>query len=697
MSSSEPGRRRALLHCATDADILVEISDARGRKVWSDYGGGAVDLPHGLYRVDLARHGRITSEHIDLDRSIELRTFVPPIDTPAPITGAARWDAVHVEAARWIGHHDTRAPVGKSPTTSRLLVQVHGHGRRKQPTSPLSEPLTIHDRDGREIAAITPDQAHLRGAERITVLSCAVAPGTYRLRAVRTRRDVAITIPAGYAARVFAADHGAIALGDLRVSITPLDREFDPSDPVLRATEGAVAALRTPDEPLLPYGRALLATELDRDLGFAIVATHLLWRANERDELVAALHVLEAWIDIVPDLMILDALLRGRTRRLRAPPLLRGSLSLAMSHQAQISCAADDPVARAARTAYTDSVWCTWSDRRWDESWIAPTLETMRTRGHDLRVAQFASSMAIPTVSVTDAMLSINATTATFDGRALGPGDVSIPGYRLEAVLGRGGQGTVFRAQRLRDRDTVALKVVPLLDAEHARRIERGLELERSLHHKRLLTARASGVVGNGSAMWIETELCRGSVLDMLDERGAALPVPLACQCVLDALDGLAYLHAHGAVHRDIKPGNLLLRDNRDVVIADFGLAKGVAQPGLTPGWIAAGTLHFAAHEQLEDFRSAGPASDVWSMAATLYFLLTLELPRDQYAGQSDLVAALDNPSTVIRHWAPDLPIALADCIDGALSREVARRPRDGGAFRSELFRALHPPRPMMA
>jgi hypothetical protein len=84
-------------------------------------------------------------------------------------------------------------------------------------------------------------------------------------------------------------------------------------------------------------------------------------------------------------------------------------------------------------------------------------------------------------------------------------------------------------------------------------------------------------------------------------------------------------------------------------------------------------------------------------MAATLYFLLTLELPREQYAGQSELVAALDNAPLAIRHWAPDLPIALADCIDGALSRDVARRPQDGGAFRRELRRALDPSRPMGA
>jgi serine/threonine protein kinase len=142
-------------------------------------------------------------------------------------------------------------------------------------------------------------------------------------------------------------------------------------------------------------------------------------------------------------------------------------------------------------------------------------------------------------------------------------------------------------------------------------------------------------------------------------------------------------------VHRDIKPGNLLVRDDGYVMIGDLGIAKLIDAGSLTETGRAGGTAQFAPREQLLDFKRSTPASDVWSMAATLYFLLTLDLPREIYSDQSEIEAALDNPVVPIAMRSPELPPPLARCLERALSDDVAARPPDAARFRDELSAAV--------
>ncbi|HEY0985825.1 MAG TPA: serine/threonine-protein kinase [Kofleriaceae bacterium] len=695
-----------------DADVRVEVYDAKNRKLFSSDGAVETMLPRGLYRVRVERCGAIESCLVDHEGSTNLHLAGPPFDTPVPISGAAAWQAYYSSAAEHFSRVDTGSALGEPPHASRLFVLVRRADARSAPAQVPSEPLTIHDVDGRLLSTLCSTNSSLGEREGFVAFSARVAPGTYRIRAARSRRDVAITIPAGRAAHIFVADCGTVRLDDLRVALRPVDHGFDPSSRLARAMESVIAALKSPSGTLLSVARSVAPDALNDDLCFGIAVAHLAWRSQELVTFERVMDALSGVIAEVPDLVILDQL-RGPHRSpaqfaLDAPPLLRASLALAMTRPEFVSKAisADRPIARAARTAFHDSIWCTFSDRPWDERWIEPTLESLRTRSPDVDARTIACRLSLDTQTVEQTIEGLDATMPLIAGARAQLEDVRIPGYELDHVIGRGSQGTVFRARRHGDPRTVALKVVPLLGGSRdGKRVQRELDLMQRFHHPALLRNQAHGVLPDGTALWFETELYRCSLLDLVSEVDAPLALEQACSMVLRALEGLAFLHAMGVVHRDIKPSNLLLGEDDRVVIADFGLAKSLSELGqLTSTGKAAGTVRFAPPEQLVDFKRAPPASDVWSMSATLYFLLTLELPRDEYAGQSELDAALENPIVPLAERCPGMAGPIADCIDRALSSDIDLRPRNGAALRDELSAALHaaryheaapePPRP---
>lgn len=650
--------------------------------------------------MHLERCGQIETHIIEHDRNTELCLIGPLIDTPAPLKGAVDSYDYYAEAAQHYSIVDTHSPFGAPPHTSRLFVFVRRAAREAEPAHLPSEPITIRDHNGRLLTTLSTTTSHVDNRIGYLAFSVRAAPGTYRIRAARSRRDVAITVPRERAAHVFIADCGRARLDDLRVSLSPLDRSFDPSSPIARGTESAIAALKSPHKGLPSIARSLSPHAAAEDLCFGIMVAHLAWRSREFATFEGILDRLRGDVADIPDLAILYQLRRtqGSVRlqprvpplALETPPLLRASMTIAMTRP-EFDTVSDRGIERAARTVFHDSIWCTWSDRPYDERWVEPTVESLRARDPERDIRSIARTMAVTRRTVERTIDGLDATMPLIGGKRARHEDVRVPGYTLCEVLGRGGQGTVFRARRHSDRRSVAIKVVPLLGAPgHRERLERELNLQRGLSHSALLGIGACGALPDSEGLWLETELCRGSMLDLVSEADAPLSVDRACRGVLEALDGLAYLHAGGMVHRDIKPSNLLIRDDDSVVIADFGLAKSLFDTGqLTATGQAAGTVRFAPREQLIDFKRAPPASDVWSMAATLYFLLSLELPRDEYVDQSELDAAMENTIVPLLERCPDVPSPLARCIDRALSLDMDQRPRDGAALRAELAAVL--------
>jgi eukaryotic-like serine/threonine-protein kinase len=278
-----------------------------------------------------------------------------------------------------------------------------------------------------------------------------------------------------------------------------------------------------------------------------------------------------------------------------------------------------------------------------------------------------------------------------------GPEAPSIAGYEIGDELGKGGMGVVYRARRLADNQTVAVKVMLAKIAvdENARKLFlREIETARTLQHPNIVSLLESNSAG--SAFYFVMDYCNGGSLDHLIARqGGKLPFSMAAPIMAQCLRGLDYAHQRKYVHRDLKPQNVLL-DNTSGKwtprITDFGLSKNFEMAGLS-GMTATGsyggTYCFMPREQLTDFKYLQPASDVWSMAATFYNMLTGCFPLSFPANRDPVEVILHDEPTPVRQHEPAVPAAVADCIDRGLATDRAKRFQTAAEMLSAFERAL--------
>lgn len=277
------------------------------------------------------------------------------------------------------------------------------------------------------------------------------------------------------------------------------------------------------------------------------------------------------------------------------------------------------------------------------------------------------------------------------------PPVTAIEGYEILRQLGIGANGAVYQARRKKDTAIVAVKVMlaRVAGSENARKkFLHEMELLKSLRHANIVSLLESGAIG--SAFYFVMEFCdAGDLTDLMSRRGGRVPLDEATGIMLQALDGLAYAHGKGIVHRDLKPGNLLLagsRVNRKIKVSDFGLAKNFEQTGFSGMTLTgqfAGTPPFMPREQVLNFKHVKPVSDVWSMAATFYSMLTGQPPRDRPAGVDPMSVVLDGIAVPIRQRDRNIPKPLAEVIDRALAINKKERYQDASEFKTALAKAL--------
>lgn len=274
-------------------------------------------------------------------------------------------------------------------------------------------------------------------------------------------------------------------------------------------------------------------------------------------------------------------------------------------------------------------------------------------------------------------------------------GSVVARKYRLEALLGIGATGAVYRASQSAGQD-IAVKILDpeLMASEVAQRFTRESELMLGIHHPNVVRTLAAGEDQALGVLYLAMPLLHGEDLDAVISRRGALDPVVAVRIALQAARGIGAAHRLGVVHRDIKPGNLFLDlqpDGRLLVrVCDFGIAKRVVggDTALTATGSQLGTPDYISPEQLKDSKSVDQRADIWGLGATLYEMLCGQPPFAHHSGVFDIIAAiLSEDVPWIQDRAPWVDPALANSVHRALRR----RPRERFQSMDQLADALTP------
>jgi tRNA A-37 threonylcarbamoyl transferase component Bud32 len=315
-----------------------------------------------------------------------------------------------------------------------------------------------------------------------------------------------------------------------------------------------------------------------------------------------------------------------------------------------------------------------------EDSRLLPELDVRKIQSSQ-RGSTAADARALAQELVQEKKLTRYQASVLCQGKSKG---LVLGNYVILDKLGAGGMGMVFKARHRRMDRVVALKVLPpaVSQSEYAvRRFRREAEAAAKLHHPNIVAAHDADQAGG--IHFLVMEYVEGSDLSRLVKTRGPLPVGQAISCILQAARGLAHAHEAGIVHRDIKPGNLLLDTKGHVKVLDMGLARidaadnapadDSATDELTKSGSILGTTDYMSPEQALNTKRADQRADIYSLGATLYYLL---VGRPMYQGDTameKLLAhreqAIPKPSAVRK----DLPASL----EAIYSRMVEKSPTD--------------------
>ena len=251
--------------------------------------------------------------------------------------------------------------------------------------------------------------------------------------------------------------------------------------------------------------------------------------------------------------------------------------------------------------------------------------------------------------------------------------------YTIEHELGRGGMATVYLAQDLKHQRRVAIKVLKpeLASALGPERFLREIRIAARLNHPHILPLHDSGVAG-GSLYYVMPSV-EGESLGNRLERDGRLPIEAARAITREVADALSYAHAHGVVHRDIKPDNVLLSGGH-AFVADFGVAKALgAATGdttVTNAGVALGTPAYMAPEQAAADPAADYRADLYALGVIAYEMLAGHPPFTSRSSAQAMAAHRTEAPRPIAELRPDCPAALAALVMQCLEKTPELRPQ---------------------
>jgi serine/threonine-protein kinase len=264
-----------------------------------------------------------------------------------------------------------------------------------------------------------------------------------------------------------------------------------------------------------------------------------------------------------------------------------------------------------------------------------------------------------------------------------------IAGFRIESILGRGGMSVVYIAEQIRLGRQVALKLLAAelgWDEQFRERFVRESNVAAAIDHPNIIPIYDAGE--SDGVLYIAMRLIRGPDLKDILKRDQRLSVGHTLFLIEQVSSALDAAHAHGLVHRDVKPANILVEEGSDrVYLTDFGIAKQTIARGLTSTGHFLGTVDYAAPEQIEG-RAVDARTDVYALGCVLFECLTGSPPYAQGSEHAVLQAHLVEPPPSITRARPELPQSFDRVISTAMAKDSADRFSSCGELADAVRRA---------
>ncbi len=257
--------------------------------------------------------------------------------------------------------------------------------------------------------------------------------------------------------------------------------------------------------------------------------------------------------------------------------------------------------------------------------------------------------------------------------------------YRLVELVGQGGMATIYRATDTQLGRDVAVKLLRseyLRDPDFSSRFRFEARSVASLSHPNIVGVHDYGEDPSGP--FIVMELVDGEDLATILRANGALPPRQAARIASAVARALAAAHAKGIVHRDVKPGNVIIGRDGQVKVTDFGIARAVAESALTLPGTALGSVHYFSPEQARG-ETTTESGDIFSLGIVLFEMLTGQRPWEGDSAAAVAIARLSGPTPDPRTIRPSVPEELAAIVHRALALEPANRWSSAASFADAL------------
>src|SRR5262245_56518052 len=258
--------------------------------------------------------------------------------------------------------------------------------------------------------------------------------------------------------------------------------------------------------------------------------------------------------------------------------------------------------------------------------------------------------------------------------------------FELEEQIGSGAMGVVFRARYVKNDRRVALKLLPKEVAANptlAARFQREMEILKDLRHPNIV--HAFGGTCEGDQWFYAMELIDGGTVGALVMDHGKMPWRQAIEISLQVCAALEYAHTRGVIHRDLKPGNLLLTRAGKVKLGDFGLALVSAETRLTAAGKTMGSLHYMAPEQIQGKPPLSNKTDLYALGCVMFELLCGRTPFTGEAMAEVLQQHIRQVPPRVSSFALDCPIELESLVSDLLQKVPERRPASAEVVATRL------------